>query len=106
QWPTNKRFCRHWCPDPEIISTLKPSNRVTLSTCREPSGGARRAGGSLHNIVKMTVYILDYKNSPIINKVLAKHLRVAAFPRGAEIEIESIAVLPKQLVPSIISSPF
>lgn len=61
------------------------------------------AGGSLHHLVKINVYLLDLAHFPLINEVmqtLFTHtyparavLGVAALPRGAQVEIDGIMVL-------------
>ncbi|CAG2168890.1 unnamed protein product [Oppiella nova] len=64
---------------------------------------AEASGGSLEDIVKLTLFILDYKNFPIINKVFEKFftkpyparscIGVSSLPLGADIEVEGILQL-------------
>ena len=61
------------------------------------------AGGSLANVVKTTVFCVDLADFAVINAVYAEFfaaqpparatVQVAALPRGAQVEIEAIAVL-------------
>ncbi len=61
------------------------------------------AGGSLKDVVKMTVYLTDLSNFDTVNAVMSETLQfpfparvavgVSALPRGASIEIETIALL-------------
>jgi reactive intermediate/imine deaminase len=61
---------------------------------------AQAAGCSLNDAVRFTVYLIDLAAFPIVNKVMAEHLRepypsrttigVAALPRGALVEIDCI----------------
>lgn len=61
---------------------------------------AGAAGGGLGDIVKLTVYLTDLKDFPIINEVMSEYFKapyparaavgVAALPKGAGVEIEAI----------------
>lgn len=62
------------------------------------------AGGSLDNLVKVNVYLIDLAHFAKVNEIMATYLQapyparaavgVASLPRGAEIEIEGVMVLP------------
>jgi 2-iminobutanoate/2-iminopropanoate deaminase len=64
---------------------------------------AADAGASLHNAVKMTVYLTDIAAFAEVNEVYAdffKHdpparvaLAVAALPRGAQVEIDAVVAV-------------
>jgi len=61
------------------------------------------AGGDLSQVVKLTVYLTDLANFPLVNEVMAEYFAepyparaavgVAALPKGTEVEIEGIMVL-------------
>jgi reactive intermediate/imine deaminase len=61
------------------------------------------AGGSLDNAVRLTVYLTDLANFPIVNEIMAEYCRepyparaaigVAQLPRGAAVEVDGILVL-------------
>ena len=61
------------------------------------------AGGSLAHIVKLSVYLTDLNHFPLINEAMTHHfslpyparvaIGVAAVPRGAQVEIDSIMAL-------------
>ncbi|MXW52446.1 MAG: RidA family protein [Gammaproteobacteria bacterium] len=61
------------------------------------------AGGSLQDIVKLTVYLTDLKNFDMVNAVMSETFQypfparvaigVSALPRGATIEVEALAIL-------------
>jgi reactive intermediate/imine deaminase len=65
---------------------------------------AMAAGGSLADVVKLTVYLTDLGHFPLVNEVMAERFKtpyparaavgVAALPKGAAIEIDAIMVLP------------
>ena len=64
---------------------------------------ANAAGGSLEDIVKLTVYLTDLNDFETVNEVMAgvfhepyparAAVQVAALPRGARVEIDAILVL-------------
>jgi reactive intermediate/imine deaminase len=61
---------------------------------------AHAAGATLDDAVRVTIYLTDLGNFPIVNKVMAEYLRepypsrvtvgVGALPRGAQVEIDCI----------------
>lgn len=61
------------------------------------------AGGSLNDITKLTVYLLDLTNITVVNEMIAKYftqpypartsIGVAALPKNAAVEIDAIMVL-------------
>jgi reactive intermediate/imine deaminase len=65
---------------------------------------ASASGGGLADIAKLTVYLTDLAHFEMVNQVMAEHflapyparaaIGVAALPRGAQIEIDAIMVLP------------
>jgi reactive intermediate/imine deaminase len=67
-------------------------------------GVARAAGGGFEDVVKLTVYLTSLENFPRLNEVMARYfvepyparaaIGVAELPRGAQIEIDAIMVLP------------
>ena len=64
---------------------------------------AKAAGGSIDNIVKLTVYLTDLGNFATVNKVMSEFfnepyparaaLGVASLPKAADVEAEAILVL-------------
>ena len=63
------------------------------------------AGAGMSDLVKVTIYVTDLEDFAAINEVYAGYfseepparsfVQVAGLPKGAKIEIEGIAVLPK-----------
>ncbi len=63
---------------------------------------AEAAGGSLKDIVKLTVFLLDFANFPAVNVVMQQYFQepfparttigVAALPKNALVEIDAIMV--------------
>jgi len=62
------------------------------------------AGGELNDIVKLNVFLLDLNHFPLVNEVMATYfdepyparaaIGVAALPKGAEVEMDALMVLP------------
>ncbi|HEY7672626.1 MAG TPA: RidA family protein [Gammaproteobacteria bacterium] len=67
---------------------------------------AAAAGGSLDDIVKLTVYLTDLAHFPLVNEIMAKYFKqpyparaaigVAALPRNSQVEIDAVLVLGKK----------
>ncbi len=63
----------------------------------------QEAGGSLSDIVKLTIYLVDLEQFGQVNEVMAQYfdapfpsratVAVAALPKGAPIEVEAVAHL-------------
>jgi reactive intermediate/imine deaminase len=61
------------------------------------------AGGSLHDIVKLTIYMIDLSHFAKVNEIMATYfvvpyparaaIGVAALPRGSQIEMDAVMVL-------------
>ncbi len=58
------------------------------------------AGGSLANVVRLTVYLTDLKHFPLVNEIMAEYfdepyparaaVGVAALPKGVPVEMDAI----------------
>jgi reactive intermediate/imine deaminase len=65
---------------------------------------AAAAGGTLEHFVKVTVYLTSMTHFPRVNEIMAQYFSapyparaavgVAELPRGAQIEIDAVMVLP------------
>lgn len=66
---------------------------------------ALAAGGSLHDIVKLNIFLTDLSHFPLVNEVMAEYFTrpyparatvgVAALPKGAGIEMDAVMTLNK-----------
>jgi reactive intermediate/imine deaminase len=66
---------------------------------------AEAAGGSLANVLKLTVYLTDLGNFQTVNEIMAEHFRepyparaalgVSALPRGAAVEVEAVMAMTR-----------
>jgi reactive intermediate/imine deaminase len=64
---------------------------------------AKEAGGSLSKCVKMTLFLTDIAQFPLVNAVMERYIsqpyparstvEVSALPRGAAFEVEAVMVL-------------
>jgi len=62
------------------------------------------AGGDIKHIVKLTVFLTDLSDMPIVNESIThffgsnyparSSVQVSALPKGAKIEVEGILILP------------
>lgn len=67
------------------------------------SAVARAAGGSLADVVKLNVFLVDLAHFPIVNQVMADYfdepyparaaIGVAALPKGAQVEMDAVLAL-------------
>ncbi len=65
----------------------------------------RASGGTLADLVKLNVYLTDLNHFPLINEAMSRYftepyparaaIGVASLPRGAQVEMDAIMVLPK-----------
>ncbi len=61
------------------------------------------AGGSLQDIVKLNIFLVDLSHFPLVNEVMARYFRtpyparaaigVAQLPKGAGVEMDAVMVL-------------
>ena len=65
---------------------------------------AAAAGGSLADIVKLTIYLVDLNDFTLVNEVMAEYFQppyparavvgVAQLPKDSRVEMEAVMVLP------------
>jgi reactive intermediate/imine deaminase len=65
---------------------------------------ALAAGGSLGDVVKLNVFLVDLAHFPLVNQVMADYFSqpyparaavgVAALPKGAQVEMDAVLELP------------
>ena len=87
--------------DPEFMELVGPGiEEQTQQVFKNLSAVANAAGGSLNNIVKLTIYLTDLGLFAAVNSIMAEHfaepyparatLEVSALPKGAIVEIEAV----------------
>jgi 2-iminobutanoate/2-iminopropanoate deaminase len=65
---------------------------------------AEAAGGTLGDVVKLTLFLTDLEYFPKVNEIMQAHFAppfparstvgIASLPRGAQFEVEAVMVLP------------
>jgi reactive intermediate/imine deaminase len=85
----------------QLVEGLEAQTRQVFANMRAV---AQAAGGSLANVVKLTLFLADLGDFAKVNEIMAAEMAapyparstvgVSALPRGARIEIEAILVLP------------
>ncbi len=83
----------------QIVQVFENLQAVTLA-----------AGGSFADVAKLSVYLTDLANFPLVNDVMGLYFKepyparvaigVAALPKGAQVEIDGILCLPPQEYPA------
>ncbi|BCA96314.1 reactive intermediate/imine deaminase [Legionella antarctica] len=103
------------CGDTVYLSGQIPLDPKTMQICSEDiklqisqvldnlSAVCEAAGGTLANIVKLSVYLTDLSHFPLINDAMSRYfvepyparaaIGVSALPRGAQVEMDGIMVL-------------
>lgn len=76
---------------------------LTRQCIRNIGSILEEAGTSLNKVIKTTIYVADLSNFAEVNEAYAEYfgesiparscVQVAAIPKGAEIEIEAIAII-------------
>lgn len=104
------------CGNTVYLSGQIPLDAKTMQFCSDEvrlqivqvienlSAVCEAAGGSLAHVVKLTVYLVDLNHFPLVNDAMSHYfaepyparttLGVVALPRGAQVEMDAIMVLP------------
>ncbi len=93
--------------DPHTLSLVSPDFRVQVETVfRYLRAVSEAAGGNLDAIVKLTIYLTDLANFPIVNEVMKRFFRepyparstvqISALPKAALIEVDAVMCLDSQ----------
>jgi reactive intermediate/imine deaminase len=89
--------------DPLTMNLVAGFEAQAQQTFKNFAAVVTAAGGTLDNIVKLNVYLLDMTNFALVNEVMAQHFNepyparaavaVKELPKGALIEIDGIMVI-------------
>ena len=89
--------------EPETMEPLTGTREQIDRVFRNLRAVAEAAGGDLSHVVKLTVYLTDLSNFPMVNEVMGEYFSepyparaavgITTLPKGAEVEIEGIMVL-------------
>lgn len=94
--------------DPETMDVVTGGIEVqSVRVLENMSAVAKAAGGSLQDIIKLTIFLTDLADFAIVNETMKRYfdapyparstVQVAALPRGVGIEIEAIMAAPGTL---------
>ncbi len=92
--------------DPQTMELVDGNMRAQITRVFDNlKAVAGAAGGSLADVVKLTVYLTDLSHFALINEVMASYFNepfparaaigVAALPKGAGVEMDAILVLDR-----------
>ncbi len=89
--------------DPATMTLVDGSEAQIRRVFDNLSAVARAAGGSLNDVVKLTIFLTDLSHFALVNQIMAEYFQppyparaaigVAALPRGAQVEMDAILVL-------------
>lgn len=75
----------------------------TIQVFENLAAVATASGGSLKNAVKVTIYLTDLGNFPVVNEIMASYfsepyparatIGINALPKGAAVEIDAVLAL-------------
>ena len=84
----------------ELVEGVRPQIHQVFENL---SALAEAAGGSLAQVVKLTVYLTDLENFATVNEVMSQYFEapyparaavgISTLPKGAQVEIEGIMAL-------------
>ena len=91
--------------DPATMDLVSEDPAVQIDRVfRNLAAVAEAAGGSLRDVVRLSVYLTDLGHFSTVNEIMAKYfaepyparaaIGVAALPRGALVEMDAIAHIP------------
>ena len=89
--------------DPETMELVEGVREQIDRVFKNLRAVSEAAGGNLSHVVKLTVYLTDLADFPVVNEVMGEYFSepyparaavgIAALPKGAQVEIEGIMVL-------------
>jgi reactive intermediate/imine deaminase len=89
--------------DPETMALVEGTRAQIDRVFKNLRAVAEAAGGDLSRMVKLTVYLTDLADFPVVNEVMGEYFSepyparaavgVAALPKGTQVEIEGVMVL-------------
>ncbi len=97
-------FCAGQIPlDPKTGEIVGPDIQAQTTQVMQNIGAVlRSAGFSFENVVKTTIFLIDFADFQTVNEIYGSHFKkepparstvqVAALPKGSRVEIEVIAV--------------
>jgi reactive intermediate/imine deaminase len=89
---------------PETMQMIDGDMQIQITRVFDNlSAVATAAGGSLKEVVKLNVYLIDLEHFPLVNEIMAKYFSapyparaavgVSSLPKGALVEMDAVMVL-------------
>lgn len=93
--------------DPQSMELVADNLELQLhQVFRNLAAVCAAAGGSLADLLKLNVYLLDMADFATVNQIMAEHvpepfparaaLAVSGLPKGARVEIDGVMLIPQQ----------
>ena len=89
--------------DPQSMELVSGTREQIHQVFRNLRAVAGAAGGDFGHLVKLNVYLIDLRDFPLVNEVMAEYfdepyparaaIGVASLPLGARVEMEGVLVL-------------
>jgi len=90
---------------PETMELTKGEIKIQIQRVFDNlTAVCQASGGELQDIVKLNIFLTDLGHFPIVNEVMASYFQqpyparaaigVAALPKGAEVEMDGVMVIP------------
>lgn len=91
--------------DPKTMAICSDDIKLQINQVIENLAAVcEAAGGSLANIVKLSIFLTDLGHFPLVNEAMSHYfvepyparatIEVSALPKGAQVEMDGIMVLP------------
>ncbi len=90
--------------DPATMQLVEGFENQVMRVFDNLKAVCEAAGGSLNDLVKVNVFLIDLSHFAKVNEIMATYMSepyparaavgVASLPRGAQVEIEGVMVLP------------
>ena len=90
--------------DPQTMQLVEGMDAQIRRVFDNLSAVAKAAGGSLNDVVKLNIFLTDLGHFTKVNEIMANYFQapyparaaigVAALPRGAQVEMDAIMILP------------
>ena len=92
--------------DPESMELVADNLELQLQQVfKNLAALCQQAGGSLADLIKLNIYVLDMADFGLVNKIMAEHIpepyparavvAVSGLPKGARIEIDGVMCKPQ-----------
>ena len=84
----------------KLARSVRKMLSLTTSCRLPPAASAEAAGGSLQDVVKLSIFLTDLANFAAVNEIMARYFEqpyparaavgVAALPRNSQVEMDGV----------------